>query len=467
MNVVEVIVKNDYCIGCGVCAGICPSNNLNMDWSPKGELIPYNNNACKDNCSICLDVCPFYDHEVNQNDIANSLFSKISKIKYNEYTGYYLNCYVGFQKDVEKRLKSASGGVATSFLSSLLEKNVVDKVIAVGAFEDNDKMFDFKILSNPNEVYSCAGSAYYPVEISRVLKKILKEKEVDTYAVIALPCVVYALRLAMEKIPKLKRKIKIFASLTCGQLQNRFYTELLALESGITVENLSKVDFRRKSKENTAINFMQVAIDKEGKEGVYQVNQELPYHLWHYQYFKQNACNFCDDIFGELADVTFMDAWLPEYIKDYKGTSLVIVRTNTVKKLLGQSQECILNSIPVQKLTESQMGVIQKKRVSLKGRLFKIDSLGFFYPKKRVHPDINEYNKNKEFIELTFKVQEKSKEIFPNHLQNKSSKEFWDKMKDIETEIKKFERLQKIKSLKSMIRNLNLITKVKCIIKVK
>ena len=84
-----------------------------------------------------------------------------------------------------------------------------------------------------------------------------------------------------------------------------------------------------------------------------------------------------------------MDAWLPEYIKDYKGTSLVIVRTNTVKKLLGQSQECILNSIPVQKLTESQMGVIQKKRVSLKGRLFKIDSLGFFYPKKRVHPDIN------------------------------------------------------------------------------
>ncbi len=35
MNVIRIIVKNDYCIGCGVCAGICPSNNLHMDWSEK------------------------------------------------------------------------------------------------------------------------------------------------------------------------------------------------------------------------------------------------------------------------------------------------------------------------------------------------------------------------------------------------------------------------------------------------
>ena len=139
-----------------------------------------------------------------------------------------------FKKMTEKRLKSASGGLATSFLSSLIEENVVDRVAAVGIFEDNDRMFDFKILSNSDEVYSCAGSAYYPVEISRVLKEIIKEKEELNYAIIALPCVTYALRLAMEKIPKLKKKIKIIASLTCGQLQNRFCTELLALESGIS-----------------------------------------------------------------------------------------------------------------------------------------------------------------------------------------------------------------------------------------
>ncbi len=79
---------------------------------------------------------------------------------------------------------------------------------------------------------------------------------------------VYSLRLAMKKIPKLNKKIKIIASLTCGQLQNRFCTELLALESGIKLNDLSKMDFRRKSENNPAYNFMQVAIDKEGNEGI-------------------------------------------------------------------------------------------------------------------------------------------------------------------------------------------------------
>ena len=66
-------------------------------------------------------------------------------------------------------------------------------------------MFDFKILSNSDEVYSCAGSSYYPVEISKILKEILKEKEEFTYAIVGLPAYT-ALRLMIEKIPKLKRK---------------------------------------------------------------------------------------------------------------------------------------------------------------------------------------------------------------------------------------------------------------------
>lgn len=31
------------------------------------------------------------------------------------------------------------------------------------------------------------------------------------------------------------------------------------------------------------------------------------------------ACNYCDDVFAECADVTCMDAWLPEYSQDHRG----------------------------------------------------------------------------------------------------------------------------------------------------
>lgn len=64
---------------------------------------------------------------------------------------------------------------------------------------------------------------------------------------------------------------------------------------------------------------------------------------WNNRWVTPNACNFCDDVFAELADVCVMDAWLPEYSRDSRGTNLLISRTPMVSNFLvqGKSEEMI------------------------------------------------------------------------------------------------------------------------------
>lgn len=79
MNVTDIIVKRDYCIGYGICAAVCPKSNLSMFWSKKGELVPSSKINCN-NCSLCLDICPFNNHKINQDDIAKDVFATNSNL---------------------------------------------------------------------------------------------------------------------------------------------------------------------------------------------------------------------------------------------------------------------------------------------------------------------------------------------------------------------------------------------------
>ena len=73
-QVVNQIVENDLCIGCGVCAGVCPSKLLTMDWVANGDLAVSIEGECPPSCSLCLDVCPFVDGNPNEDQITEIKF---------------------------------------------------------------------------------------------------------------------------------------------------------------------------------------------------------------------------------------------------------------------------------------------------------------------------------------------------------------------------------------------------------
>lgn len=146
LTVIDKIVNSNLCIGCGVCVGICSEKVLNIQENEYGEYFVSKIKNCTSGCGLCLKVCPFADSEENENTIGGRLYGNISKIMRTTETGYYLVSYVGYSE--RHRLNSASGGMATWILNTLLTEKFVDHVICVVSNNDPQKLFAFKVFDN-------------------------------------------------------------------------------------------------------------------------------------------------------------------------------------------------------------------------------------------------------------------------------------------------------------------------------
>jgi len=334
-NVCTEVVAKNLCIGCGICASVCPRQNLKIEFNKFGE---YNaleiGNSCGEKCTLCLKVCPFYNNKDNEDTLGKKLFAETPGIKHTPETGYYIDSFVGYSNINSHRENGSSGGLATWTLETLLTDNLVDHVACVSPNNDPEKLFKFRICNNTEEVRECSRSCYYPVETSEVIKHILSHK--GRYGIIALPCMCKAIRLAMQLIPKLKRRIKFVLGLVCGQTKSKFFAEYICALGGGDPHCLKQVTFRIKDPNRPASNYGMKFVSEDemnpSHEGVVFWTEGMN-RIWCDRYFTPNACNFCDDVFAELADVCFMDAWLQEYVTDGKGHSIVLTRNREINDL--------------------------------------------------------------------------------------------------------------------------------------
>ena len=357
------VVDPGYCCGCGVCAGICPETCLQMRFNRYGEYTPVMAGDCR-SCGICEKVCPFLNGNTNEDAIASECFSEINEIMHRPETGYYLNSYVGYTSNPKMRWNGASGGMLTRTLCKLLELDIVDHVITVSSNPDPEKLFHFVVVSTPDDVRKCAKSAYYPVEISEALRYVLQNK--GRYAVVGLPCVCKAIRLAQKKSRKLCDRISIVLGLVCGKQQSKYYAQQICRMAGMTEPPVS-VCFRNKREGNPATNPIFSAFSNDdtkseiqGADGVSKLWADGVSKLWADGCYTLKSCYYCDDVFAECADASFMDAWLPEYLHDSKGTSLVLTRKPEIVL-----QEDTLHTISIDQIISSQQGALFAKRKSL------------------------------------------------------------------------------------------------------
>ena len=440
------VVANNLCIGCGVCAALCPLRRLEIGFNEFGEyIVRENNKACPDACNICLNVCPFSEKEENEDTLGKKLFSHIKGIKHSPKTGYYLDLYAGYSNVDKHRAHGASGGMATWLLETLLRNNIVDYVICVTPNNDPEKLFHFAVFDDIDSIRRSAKSAYYPVEMSIVIKEILKNK--GRYAITGLPCFLKGLRLAAKRNKKLRERIIITIGLVCGQMKSKHYTAYLASLAGINGK-LKKINYRGKDSQKPASNYFFHCTNEKNSEGKLFCNDGVGI-AWNNRWFTPNACNFCDDVFAESADVCLMDAWLPEYSQNSRGTNLLISRTPTVSNLLlkGKNEgQITIEKIPIEKVIQAQLGLLNVKRNHFAYRLYRAKQNGLPVTTKRVAPSKRIGLLDKKLIELKDKMQNLSRVLFLKFYVDETLnlRAFSDEINPFTKELRKWERLNNI-----------------------
>lgn len=380
-RVLELVVYNNLCVGCGICAYKCPENALKMTWDEFGFIIPVLSGTCEGQ-GDCIQACPFNPlpkKEVRTENELGILFLK-DATHYHNKIGRYMGIYAGYSS--EFRNTSSSGGIATYVLIELFRKGIIDYVFSVRETGKSDVYYEYFLSSSENELLASSKTKYFPVTLDTVLPKI-KDLQ-GKVAIVGVGCFIKAIRLLQYKEPELKNKVIFLVGIICGGIKSRFFTDYLASKAGVIRENIQRAEYRIKDLASTAGDYSFCCVDESNN--IKTVRMRDVGDMWGTGLFKANACDYCDDVTTELADISLGDAWFQPYIKDGRGTNVIVTRSAIADDLIleGISSSTLeVEELSLETFLKSQQGSFNHRHNGLPFRTKYAQKLNVIIPPKR------------------------------------------------------------------------------------
>lgn len=377
------VVNNDLCIGCGACVDACPTNALDVTWNAYGFLAATTNSNVCDAGGACIKVCPFNPAPLEQHKDEDKLAEIFLQNtgKHHSKIGRYEGIYAGYS--TKYRATSSSGGIATYIYDRLFTKGLIDHVVTVGESTDEDAHYAYRIISSKDELLSTSKTRYHPVTLAHSLEAI--KSLGGNVAISGVACFIKAVRLAQANDPVLKEKIAFLSGIICGGVKSRFFTEYLASRAGAEQSRFSKPEYRVKDPNSTASDYG-FSCEGEPPEQTHFIKMREVGDMWGSGLFKANACDYCDDVTTELADVSLGDAWLEPYSRDGKGHNVIVARSFLVTEILQEgksSGDLELEELPLDRFLASQQGSFNHRHDGLAYRIELAHKAGRKVPPKR------------------------------------------------------------------------------------
>lgn len=326
---IEHILENGNCHQCGVCVGVCPTDAIGIEQDPQKGMYPtFKRESCTD-CDLCHIACPGDEFDWNQLQI-----DTFGEIPADKDIGYVREFWSGYTKWNEIRQKAASGGIASAILIAMLESGEIDGAVVVKMDEEHPLQPKVYIARTRAEVLEAQQSKYLPVPTGLILEQIQKEE--GQFAIVGLPCHIHGIRLAQQKMPRLRKRIKLLIGLICGFHPSFTNTTYLIRRAG--VENFDEIKEIRYRDDTWPGGFN--VIKKDGTNNILHPVQEF---FWAHAVFERVRCATCTDAMAEFADIVCGDEWrgggVPDR-PDYKdGWSYIMARTEIGTHVVNQMVE--------------------------------------------------------------------------------------------------------------------------------
>ena len=312
---IEIKDKKNCC-GCSACVSICPKHCITMQEDSEGFLYPQVDERICVNCGLCEKVC----NELHPYD-----------------TREPLQVLAAINKNEDIRLKSSSGGI----FHLLAEKTIREGGLVFGARFDENWQVVIDYAEDMKGVEAFMGSKYVQARMENAYvdaKRFLNEGRKVLFS--GTPCQVAGLHRYLRK----PYDNLLSVDFICHGVPSPKVWKIYLEEVVKQVQSISSVEFRNKEKGWKKFGFIlrHNEIDKT-------VSMLSPFTENHYMKAFLNdiilrpSCYECKARgCSSQSDITIADFWgietlLPE-MDDDKGTSLVLVNTNTGKLALDVAQ---------------------------------------------------------------------------------------------------------------------------------
>lgn len=366
------MARAGLCVGCGSCAE-------RMRWDKDGFLKP----VAATPPATFAQQCPFSPVAPNEDAIALSRFPEPAAA--DRRIGRFEAAYVGHAIENPFRSNGSSGGLTSWVASELLRTGAVDGIAHVAPTDPaSGQLFAYRISRSIDELSSGAKSRYYPVELAQVLGVIRATP--GRYAVVGVPCFIKAIHLLRRVDPVIRERVTHTLGLFCGHMKSAAMVESFAWQLGTELKRVQALDYRIKDETRPA-NWYRAHLDLEDGANAEQDWWHFADGDWGAGFFQNPACNWCDDVVAETADIAFGDAWVEPYSSDGRGTNVAVVRSKELKSMIEQGRaegRLSLEEVDADFIVRTQAAGLRHRRDGLAYRL--TWRAGRVAPPKRVEP---------------------------------------------------------------------------------